>query len=97
MAKMSDKLIEKIEKKAKEEVNEMFASIVRDVEYIEVFYKNGEIEKFEYKELVTYWRSGESIFVIETKTREIIVNVDETIKIIISKFTKDEKRNIIKV
>lgn len=83
--RITDKERREIEKKAKEEVKEMFASRVRDVEYIEVFYRNGETEKFEHDELDTYSRT-ELTFEIKTKTREIIIHINEISKIIIKKY-----------
>lgn len=88
---ITDKEIQAIEEKARKEVDEMFASWLKDVEYIEIFWKNGETDKFIRNELTSFWRT-DSTFEIETKTRDVTINVSETIKIIISKKTKKVKK-----
>lgn len=85
MENITEQEIREIEKKAEKEVEEMYASWVRDVEYIEVFYRNGEIEKFEHDKLETYSRT-ESTFEIKTKTKDIIIHVDNINKIVIKKY-----------
>lgn len=88
---ITDKEIQKIEEKVRKEVDELFASWLKDVEYIEVFWKTGETDKFLIDELVRFWRT-DLTFEIETKTRDVSVNVSETIKIIVSKKTKKVKK-----
>ena len=84
---ITDKKILEIERKAKEEVAEMFASTVRDVEYIEVCYRNGETKRFEHDELEWYSRD-ETTLDIKTKVERVLVYLNETRVITIKNYKK---------
>ena len=84
---ITDEEILEIERKAKEEVDEMFDSTVRDVEYIEVCYRNGETKRFEHDELEWYSRDDTTLD-IRTKMERVLVCLNETREITIKDYKK---------
>lgn len=84
---ITDEEILEIERKAKKEVEELFANTVKDVEFIEVCYRNGETKRFEHNELEWYSRD-DTTFDIKTKIERVIVRLNETRVITIKNYKK---------
>ena len=86
MGKISKKEIQEI---AQKEIDEMYASWLKDVEYIEIFWIRGGTDKFTRDDIIRYCRT-DTTFEIKAKSGDLIVNTSETIKIIIKK--KEKKK-----